>query len=105
MPYRKTPNLELSGPARDDIEDIAHYTYLKYGEAQVDVYLQILNGRMALIAQDPTIGHRRDDLPKHYRALQAGKHVIVYRTINNTINVARILHGSMDFKKHIDLSS
>ena len=42
MPYPTIPNLELSELAEADLEDIMHYTYLNFGAAQVDTYLEAL---------------------------------------------------------------
>ena len=48
MPYRKTLKLELSSLAKDDLRDIAQYTFTRYGERQVDIYLQALYDGMEL---------------------------------------------------------
>lgn len=42
MPYRKTLALELSALAKDDLRDIAQYTFTRYGERQLDIYLAAL---------------------------------------------------------------
>ena len=69
MPYRKTLKLELSSLAKDDLRDIAQYTFTRYGEQQVDIYLQALYDGMELLMENPEIGHRRDDIPESYKSL------------------------------------
>jgi plasmid stabilization system protein ParE len=42
MPYQKTLKLEISTLAKDDLSDIAQYTFTHYGERQVEIYLHAL---------------------------------------------------------------
>ncbi|MGR3318516.1 MAG: type II toxin-antitoxin system RelE/ParE family toxin [Candidatus Anammoxibacter sp.] len=97
-PYRKRHNLKLSSLAESDIEDIAQYTYIHYGSAQVDKYLDVLMKAMQTIAENPCIGHDREDLPDNYRAFYAEKHIIAYKLKEQIVYVSRILHESMDFR-------
>ena len=51
MPYQKTLTLELSALARDDLRDIAQYTFTRYGERQMDIYLAALYDGMELLTE------------------------------------------------------
>ncbi|MCP4933752.1 MAG: type II toxin-antitoxin system RelE/ParE family toxin [bacterium] len=99
MPYPKTLKLEISDPAKDDLQDILQYTFSRYGERQVDVYLQALYEGMELLTDNPEIGHRRNDMPPDYQALNVGKHLLVFTVKDDRIVIARILHQSRDMKR------
>lgn len=101
MPYQKTLKLELSTLAKDDLRDIAQYTFTNYGERQVDIYLQALYHGMELLAGNPEIGHRRDDVPSGYKSLLIEKHVIIFTVQGESLIIARILHQSRDMQRHL----
>ncbi len=99
MPYQKPLKLEISIPAKDDLRDILQYTFARYGEQQVDVYLQELYEGMELLTENPEIGHHRDDLPEGYEVFNVGKHVLVFAVQSDKIVIARVLHQSLDMKR------
>lgn len=101
MPSPKTLKLEIAAPAQDDLRDIAQYTFTRYGDRQVDIYLQSLYDGMGLLAKNPNIGHHRDDVPGGYQTLNVEKHVLVFTVRGDTLFVARILHQSRDIKRHL----
>jgi toxin ParE1/3/4 len=101
MPYQKTLKLELSTLAKDDLRDIAQYTFTLYGERQVDIYLQALYDGMELLAENPEIGHRRDDIPSGYKSLPIEKHILVFTIQGESLIIARILHQSRDMQRHL----
>ncbi len=101
MPYRKTLTLELSALAKDDLRDIAQYTFTRYGERQVDIYLQALYDGMELLTENPEIGHRRDDIPESYKSLVIEKHVLIFTVQDESIIIARILYQGPDMQRHL----
>jgi toxin ParE1/3/4 len=101
MPYRKTLKLELSSLAKDDLRDIAQYTFTRYGEQQVDIYLQALYGGMELLTENPEIGHRRDDIPEGYKSLVVEKHVLIFTVQGESVIIARILYQGRDMHRHL----
>ena len=101
MPYRKTLTLELSSLAKDDLRDIAQYTFTRYGERQVDIYLQALYDGMKLLTENPEIGHRRDDIPKGYKSLVVEKHVLIFTVQGASVIIARILYQGRDMQRHL----
>jgi toxin ParE1/3/4 len=55
------------------------------------------------IADDPTIGKNYDGIRNELMGLKANRHIIFYRkTIENPIEITRILHERMDLKNRID---
>jgi toxin ParE1/3/4 len=101
MPYQKTLKLELSALAKDDLRDIAQYTFTRYGERQMDIYLQALYDGMKLLTGNPEIGHRRDDIPEGYKSLIVEKHVLIFAIQFESVIIARILHQSRDMQRHL----
>jgi toxin ParE1/3/4 len=93
--------IELSEGAKADIRDIVSYTQKKYGEQQARKYVALLHHHMELLADMPHLGHSRSDIPIDYKAEVAGKHIIVFTKRAETIFIARILHSSMDFPRHL----
>lgn len=61
--------------------------------------------KLKILAENPSIGRRREDLSPNLRSLSVGKYVIFYRPINRGIEVARILHGSRDIDNFFDRDS
>jgi toxin ParE1/3/4 len=93
--------LHLSRQAERDIESILQYTHETYGDAQRQVYAAALDYALATITGNPSLGHRRPDLSDRHRAFNVEQHVVVYTVFRQRINVARILHGRMNFARHV----
>lgn len=94
MPFPLT--LEISNPAKDDLRDIAQYTFSTYGAAQMDSYLQTLYDTMELLTENPRIAQQRDDLPEGYVAFYAGRHTLIFTVSETTVTVVRVIHQSRD---------
>lgn len=84
--------LQFSEDFENDYENIVVYTMRKWGIDQVDKYKMLIAEKMDILAFNPDLGHRREDLPSHYRAMQAGKHIIIYKIENQSIFILRIVH-------------
>lgn len=96
MSARKLP-VALSPEAWDDLDDIAAYGLLTWGEAQRDRYL----ATRALLprGENPRLGRARNDLRQGYRSLVASQHSVVYEITADAIRVVRILHNRMDSQR------
>jgi toxin ParE1/3/4 len=94
----------LSELAKEDLLEIFLYTLEIWGEEQVPIYLNLVEATMLRIAETPFIlgSKARDDVARDCRTYRCGKHVIVYRIYSSHVSIARILHESMDFSRHID---
>ena len=93
--------LHLSRQAERDLEGILQYTYETYGDGQRHIYAAALDHALATITGNPGLGHRRPDLSDRHRAFTVEQHGVVYTVAGQRINVARVLHGRMDFVQHI----
>ena len=101
MSSRKPLPLKLSPKARQDFIQILRYTGETWGEKQLQVYRDKIDGALQAISQDPQLGHSRDDLPPAFSAYLVGSHVIVYRDLGGAIGIVRILHQRMSLAKHV----
>jgi toxin ParE1/3/4 len=69
-----------------------------WGEPQAFLYEKIIDQAITDIAKNPLSG-KTDVSP--YRYIRAGKHLVFYRLEQTSITIARILHSSMDFPRHL----
>jgi toxin ParE1/3/4 len=97
----------LSRLAEADLTAIFCYTLDTWGEEQVWIYLQILESARDQIAADPfCFGSKdREDLAAGCRIFRAAKHHIIYRVVRGRVEIARVLHESMDFERRVDDSA
>ena len=60
----------------------------------------MLEQRFVLLAAEPGLGRPHPELHGNYRSFHEGRHLIFYREAENGIVIVRILHQSMDTKRH-----
>ena len=95
-------SFRLARAALDDLESIDDYTVKKWGVEQSDTYLAMLWATFERIAQTPSRWRLRPELHPECRVCFAGSHAIFYCIRGDSIEVARVLHGTMDFSRHTD---
>ena len=93
--------LTFSDDAKEDVQDIADYTFETWGEEQERIYLSSLYRRMNEILESPERWKKRDDLFEGCQTALAGRHTIFFRIQGEEIFVSRILHQSMDVQRQI----
>jgi toxin ParE1/3/4 len=93
----------LSLSAEQDLAQILRYTIKTWGMKQGAAYFQLLNlARIQIISNPALLGSKsRDDLARGCRAFRVAKHLIFYRMNGDSVEIARILHQSMDFSRHV----
>jgi toxin ParE1/3/4 len=95
-------HLELATRARADVQDILSDTADKWGEQQVYKYGATLDSALALIEENPRLGHTKPNLKAGMLCYKVGQHFIFYRIDDSTVYVVRILHSKMDYIRHLD---
>lgn len=88
--------LLLSPEAVRDLGEIHDYTAERWGDTQALAYLRELQAACQRLVGNPDLGRRRADVPPPYRVLAVGSHLIVYRSVDDRIEVLNILHPAMD---------
>lgn len=101
--------IRLGRRAERDLAEILIWTSKSFGPAQARTYAQTISQAIQALQQGPDIlGVRlRDDVEPGIRTLhvaragQKGHHFVVFRvSVNECIDVLRLLHDSMDLKRH-----
>ena len=93
----------LSELADQDLEGIAYYTTLNFGEAQARAYLASIDQSLTTIASFPLIG--RVYVSKtgiQFRRFNVGEDSLFYQAENEHVFIVRVLHCNMDFDRHLD---
>ena len=108
--------VRLGRTAEADFENILRWTTEHFGETQARVYAETLTTTIKALATGPDViaAVRRNDIAKGLMTLHVarggrrGRHFVIYRAneeiIPPAIDVLRLLHDSMDLRRHIDLS-
>ena len=96
-------NYRLSKFAERDLAEILRYTIKTWGIEQGAAYFQLLTVAKTRIVNNPLLpgSKTRDDLADGCRAFRVAKHLIFYRVSGDCVEIARILHESMDFTQHV----
>jgi toxin ParE1/3/4 len=91
----------VSKKAFDDLLQIGRYTEREWGKSQRNAYLKQLDKSFYALATMPLIGTSCEEVRKGYRKYAMGNHLVFYRQANVvTIEIVRVLHGSMDVEQH-----
>jgi toxin ParE1/3/4 len=78
-----------------DLLSIGAYTLRTWGEDQTIRYLDDLETCCQMLAENPAVGRRCDDVHPGLHRMERGRHVLFYRPEANGILVSRILHQRM----------
>lgn len=93
--------LVLTVAALDDLRSVRAYTLETWGADQEERYLRNLWCRFETIRSNPHRFRLREDLFPGCRIAAEGRHVILFRADDNILQVVRVLHSAMDFKRHL----
>jgi len=94
--------LELTAAAVSDLQSIRSYTLRQWGAAQEQLHLDGLWEKFQEILVHPEGYRRREDLFPGCRLAAQGKHVVLFRTQGELLQIVRILHSAMDYPKQLD---
>lgn len=92
----------VSEEAQKDLREILRYTQKNWGRHQVKQYLIELTSKFVQLANAPKLGRTREEIAEDIRSIQASHHIVFYRERQGGIEIARVLHPSMDFKRHFE---
>ena len=90
----------LTKKAAGDLARIWNYTSDTWSENQADHYFKMLPDSCQEITDGRVYGKQYDGIYKGLLGKKAGKHMIFYRILNDSVvEIVRILHERMDLKK------
>jgi toxin ParE1/3/4 len=93
--------LELTPAALADLQSIRAYTLERWGEAQEEAYVDRMWEKFEALLADSTSYRFRPDLFPGCQIAAEGKHVILFCVSKSTLQIVRVLHSAMDFKRHL----
>jgi toxin ParE1/3/4 len=91
----------ISRPAIRDLESISSY----FADVQVEAgekFLQGFSKRCKQLASFPKIGRSYDDLQVGLRGLPLEGYIILYRMIDDGIEIVRVVNGRQDLRLLFD---
>ncbi len=91
----------LSSKAAADLSQIYEYTILNFGLNRAREYLSGLHGRFETLAENPMHGRGAGELAPGLRRLEYQSHVVFYAPKGTGVRIVRVLHQSMDMKRHV----
>ena len=65
-------------------------------EQQADLFLNLLEVKLALLATQPEMGRARPELAPGLRSFPVKRYVVFYRPLRDGIEVLRVLHSARD---------
>ena len=91
----------LSQEAENDIEEIFEFGEYKFGKAQALSYLIQMEEHFVLLAENPSIGKKRNEIKEGLFSLPYVSHVIFYRILENQVRIVRVLYGGRDLVRFL----
>ena len=98
---RKASGYKLLPRARADLEDIWRYSFETWSLEQAEQYIGRLVRAFEALADGSKLGRPAGHIREGYSSLSVGSHLVFYRTTPAEIEVVRVLHQRMDFKRHL----
>lgn len=99
----------LGRSAEDDFSNIAAWTSENFGVRQAEAYVDAMLDAIDELSANPLHARSkaRDEIGPGIRTLhmskrgRRGRHLLLYRTDDETLVVLRILHDSMEISSHL----
>jgi toxin ParE1/3/4 len=92
---------KLSAKADADLAGIYEYTILNFGPEQWSAYLLGLHEHFAALADHPMQGRSAAEFAQSLRQFEYQSHIVFYLPKKQGIRIVRVLHQSMDLKRHL----
>lgn len=98
---KRCPRYQFTDKAERDLEIIIDYTAREWGASQANTYLDGLESRAQLLAENPDIGMAREILSEGLLSFPYESHILYYKKHVRGIVIVRIFHQQMDPVKHL----
>lgn len=96
-----SPSYRFTQRAEHDLEEIIDYTLQQWGAHQTNSYIDNLEDQCRLLADNPRLGVRRDEIRDGLFSFPYESHILYYVMDSNDIVIVRVLHQGMDPMKHL----
>jgi len=97
--------LVLTEIARADLASIRRYSTRTWGWDQTAKYMDTIRDTMKGLVRGTVFTRARDDLRPAIQMASSGRHRIFFEANESRILVVRVLHDSMDYRRHLDPSA
>jgi toxin ParE1/3/4 len=94
--WRLRPRAQL------DLDDIADYTFARWGAEQAERYIRGLEFAFRQLAEDGWRGRAVSDRHSSKLRHNYGSHIIIFERASGTVDIVRILHNRMDVDTRLD---
>ena len=98
---KRSPRYQFTAKAERDLEIITDYTAQEWGASQANTYLDGLESRAQLLAENPDLGITRETSSKGLLSFPYESHILYYKKHARGIVIVRVLHQHMDPLKHL----
>ncbi len=95
--------LDFSLQARTDMDEVMAYIIQDNPRAAAKT-IGVFEEKARLLAANPGMGVKRNDLAPELRSFPVENYVIFYRPITDGIIVLRVLHGARDIDSLFDVA-
>ena len=97
-------NVHILTPAWQDIERIADIHMSAVGPHSAEIITDKLLDKITLLAEQPLIGPLHTDeflAVRQYRKLICGNYIIVYKLLDSTVFIYRVVDGRTNYPKQL----
>ncbi len=98
----KKKRLKISPKALVDLEGIYKYSYDNFGQKIAVQYMTDIDESFEKIAENPNLGCDYREVFSNGRVVLVASHLVFYKVMETTVAVVRVLHKSMDHKRHLN---
>ncbi len=98
---KNTPCYKFAEKAEHDLENIIDHTLQQWGSVQTHTYLDGLEARGQLLANNPGLGVKREAISEGLLSFPYESHILYYMRQAHGITMVRVLHQNMDPMKHL----
>jgi toxin ParE1/3/4 len=93
---KRSPHYQFTAKAEHDLESIIDYTAQEWGASQANTYLDGLESRAQLLAENPDLGTARETLFEGLLSFPYESHILYYKKQAHDIGIVRVLHQHTD---------
>ncbi len=98
---KRSPRYQFTDKTERDLEGIIDYTVQDWGASQANTYLDGLESRAQLLAENPDLGITRETISKGLLSFPYESQILYYKKHARSIMIVRVLHQHMDPVKHL----
>ncbi len=95
------PHYKFTAHAQKDLLNIINYTVQNWGGVQADKYIDGLEVLAVNLANNPTLGTRRDVLRKGLFSFPYQSHMLYYIRTRAGVTILRVLHQHQNLEKEL----